>query len=337
MVLAILFVLQFVLSISAHDVGISSINLQFSGGKLIVYSSYAKADFEKLALDEDSKKLKTLAKNAFEIKIDGQILKAKEADVFNVFSDGTDGIVFEHFFKDISGSTVQINSLLPPSLSPNHTQILTITRDDGQEISRQFLKGDFEFEFNLNDLKKPSGFGAFLTLGIEHILFGFDHLLFLLALLLVVKTLRDMAGIITFFTIAHSITLSLVSLNIIQLPTVFVEPIIAISIIYVGLENLFKAEPKNRWLIAYAFGLIHGLGFASVLQEIGIGQGMEVLVPLLSFNLGVEVGQIAFALILLPIIWQLRKMDSYKTKILPTASILIVLAGLYWLIERVFY
>jgi uncharacterized membrane-anchored protein YitT (DUF2179 family) len=100
---------------------------------------------------------------------------------------------------------------------------------------------------------------------------------------------------------------------------------------------VLKTEQKKRWLIAYIFGLIHGLGFAGVLQEIGIGEGTAVVMPLLSFNLGVEIGQFAFILLVLPILWKLQKQSFYKTQLVPATSILIALAGLYWLVERVFF
>ncbi len=214
---------------------------------------------------------------------------------------------------------------------------MKLIRND-KEISRQFLTGDDNaFVFDLEDLQTPTSFGQFLTLGIKHIVFGFDHLLFLFALLLVVTKFSEIAKIVTFFTIAHSITLSLAALNIINVPSYLVEPIIAISIIYVGLENIFKTEQTKRWLIAYVFGLVHGLGFASVLQEIGIGSGTASIMPLLSFNLGVEIGQIAIILLVLPILWKLNKQTFYKQKFVPVCSALIALAGLYWLIERTLF
>ncbi len=209
---------------------------------------------------------------------------------------------------------------------------------NNKEIARQFLTGDNnQFVFDLQDLQTPSSFGQFLLLGIEHIIFGYDHLLFLLALLLMVKNFGEIAKIVTSFTIAHSITLSLATLNIIQAPTSLIEPLIAISIIFVGLENLFKSQTKNRWILTYIFGLMHGFGFASALQEVGIGQGTAIVRPLLSFNLGVEAGQLAFALLVLPIIWRLRKITIYDTRFLPVSSSLIAVAGLYWLVERTLF
>jgi hydrogenase/urease accessory protein HupE len=321
-------------SIAAHDLGISSINLEILDGKLVAYSSYARGDFGELITPDNSEKFKKMAKEAIVIEVDGKQYDVLES---SALLDNADGLNLRHLFGEVSGSKVKITSLIPLQLSDNHLQILKLIRHD-REISRQFLTGDKnEFVFNLEQLHTPNSFGQFFSLGIKHIILGFDHLVFLLAMLLVVTRLREIAGIITFFTIAHSITLSLAVLNIITIPSSVVEPVIALSIIYVGLENLFKTEQKKRWLVAYVFGLVHGLGFAAVLREIGIGSGEAIVAPLLSFNFGVEVGQIAFALLILPFIWKLRKTTAYESGIVPIVSLFISIAGVYWLIERLFY
>lgn len=329
---AMLFIFLCSISLSAHELGISAISLEITDGKLNVYSSYAKADFNAVIKFNNAEDFRAFTKKAVAVEIDGKVLGVLGNDVS---LDNQDGLNLRHSFGEVSGSKIKITSSLPSKLSSNHVQILKLIRND-KEISRQFLTGDNNsFTFDLEDLQTPNSFGQFLTLGIEHITFGFDHLLFLFALLLVVTRFGEIAKIVTFFTIAHSITLSLAALNIIAVPSFLVEPIIAISIIYVGLENVFKTELKKRWLIAYVFGLVHGLGFASVLREIGIGEGTASIVPLLSFNLGVEIGQIAIILLVLPLLWKLQKKLFYKEKFVPVCSILIAIAGLYWLVERV--
>ncbi len=322
------------MNLSAHDLGISSISLEIADGKLVVYSSYARADFGELIFQNSAENLKAFTKKAVAVEIDGKVLDVLDN---NVSLDNSDGLNLQHSFGEVSGSKIKITSLLPSKLSANHVQILKLIRND-KEISRQFLTGDDnQFVFDLKDLQTPTSFGQFLSLGIKHIITGYDHLLFLLALLLVVTRFGEIAKIITFFTIAHSITLSLVALNIISVPSFLVEPIIAVSIIYVGLENVLKTEQKKRWLIAYIFGLVHGLGFASVLHEIGIGTGTAIIMPLLSFNLGVEIGQFAIVLLVLPILWYLQKQTFYAKRLVPICSILIAVAGIYWLIERTFF
>ena len=332
--LAMFFILLCSMSLSAHDLGVSSISLEMKDGKLVVYSSYARADFDAVIKLNNAEDFKAFTKKAVAVEVDGKPLEVLDNDVF---SDNADGLNLRHSFGEVSGEQIKITSFLPSKLSSNHIQILKLIRND-KEISRQFLTGDNNsYEFDLDEMQTPDSFGQFLTLGIKHITFGFDHLLFLLALLLVVTKFSEIAKIVTFFTIAHSITLSLVALNIISVPSFLVEPIIAVSIIYVGLENIFKTEQKKRWLIAYIFGLVHGLGFASVLQDIGIGEGISAVMPLLSFNLGVEIGQFAIILLVLPILWKLNKQKFYKQKFVPIFSVLIAAAGIYWLIERTLF
>ena len=186
---------------------------------------------------------------------------------------------------------------------------------------------------------RPATFWGFLKLGIEHILFGFDHLAFLLALLLAGSRLREAAKIITSFTVAHSITLGLATFDLVRLPPAIVEPLIAVSIIYVGIENLRGRGTSHRWLLTFGFGLIHGFGFATVLRELGIGDTGPAAAapPLLAFNLGVELGQLAIAALFLPLLWRLRERPSFAPKYAPACSWMILLAGLYWLLERTIF
>jgi hypothetical protein len=115
-----------------------------------------------------------------------------------------------------------------------------------------------------------------------------------------------------------------------------VEPLIAASIVYVGIENIFSRNLDRRWLLTFGFGLVHGFGFASVLRELGIGSGAGgTAIPLVSFNLGVEIGQIAIALIILPAVWKLRAQPTFITKYVPACSVLITLIGAFWLVERI--
>lgn len=177
--------------------------------------------------------------------------------------------------------------------------------------------------------------GRFLTLVVEHILTGYDHLLFLLALLIAGGTLRTAAKLITSFTIAHSITLALATLDLVRIPSSWVEPLIALSIVYVGLENIVRRDLKRRWFLTLAFGLIHGFGFATALRQLGIGTTSgQVVVPLLTFNLGVELGQIMMAALALPLIAYWKKCPTFVTRFVPACSVLVALAGLYWFIQR---
>ncbi len=180
-------------------------------------------------------------------------------------------------------------------------------------------------------------FGAFFQLGVRHILTGYDHLLFLGGLLVACRGFRPMAGIITCFTVAHSLTLALAALGWVVIPSRIVEPLIAASIVFVGLENLLRRdpEPKGRWALAFVFGLVHGFGFAGALRESGLGAGgSSLLAPLFSFNFGVEAGQIAVAVVALPLLLKLRALPSFIRYGQPAASSLVTLLGSYWLLQR---
>jgi len=186
----------------------------------------------------------------------------------------------------------------------------------------------------------PSIFPAFMMLGAEHIWTGYDHLLFLFGLPVVCTRFRSTVLIISCFTLAHSLTLALATLDIVNLPGRYTEPLIAASIVYVGVENLARrgTEPRSRWALTFVFGLIHGFGFASVLRELGVGQdGRGPAMPLFSFNLGVELGQIAIAALALPIIWRLRRNETFLRRGVPALSAAVALAGLYWLLERTLF
>lgn len=175
----------------------------------------------------------------------------------------------------------------------------------------------------------------FGELGVEHIWTGYDHLLFLAGLLLTATSLRAMLWVVTGFTVAHSITLTGAALGWIALPSAVVEPAIAASIVYVGIENLWRPSPRRRAVVTFLLGLVHGFGFAGLLAELGLPKS-GLLTALVSFNLGVEVGQAAVVALLLPLLLRLRRGPWFDARVVPVASVCVALAGLYWLVERVF-
>lgn len=175
---------------------------------------------------------------------------------------------------------------------------------------------------------------GFVTLGIEHILTGYDHMLFLLSLLMLSGTLRQLIKIVTAFTVAHSVTLSLAVLNIVALPSRWVESAIALSIVYVAAENVWRgsASLRQRWLVTFGFGLVHGLGFASALQEMHLPQA-NVAASLVGFNLGVEVAQIVvvtLAYLALDVVRNRTWAPGFRQWV----SFATALVGVVWLIQR---
>jgi hydrogenase/urease accessory protein HupE len=189
-------------------------------------------------------------------------------------------------------------------------------------------------EVDPNVEASTSSWFSFLKLGMLHILTGYDHLLFLLALLLRKQTFKQYAAIITSFTIAHSITISLAVLGVITLPSRFVESVIAFSIVYVALENIFRKEIRHRWGLTFLFGLIHGLGFANILKEMNIPKA-DLALALVNFNIGIEVVQLALVLLVLPLLTYMFRLKS-SGFIIKAGSIIVAVLGAFWLIERLF-
>ncbi|NIV72089.1 hypothetical protein GWN26_07430 [Candidatus Saccharibacteria bacterium] len=192
------------------------------------------------------------------------------------------------------------------------------------------------FQINLHD-EDPGLFlqiRAFLLLGIEHIFIGIDHIMFLLGLILIGGRFIELVKIVTSFTIAHSITLSLSALNVVTLPTALIESAIALSIVYIGVENFFIKSPDYRWIVTGIFGLAHGFGFANVLKNLALPtEGL--VISLFSFNIGVEVGQVIIIALILPLIWLMLK-TQWKRQIVWIASAVIVIFGATWFLERAF-
>ena len=194
-------------------------------------------------------------------------------------------------------------------------------------------------------------FGRYLVEGTFHIWIGFDHVLFLLSLLLPAvlvhesrrwtgvrsfrPALNEVLWVVTAFTVAHSITLSIAALQIVELPSRLVESAIAASVVLAAANNLWPMVERRRWLVAFGFGLIHGFGFASVLTELGLPRDALVL-SLLGFNVGVEVGQLVIVACFLPVAYLLRNTPLYRRGVFLGGSVLTLIVALVWLVERVF-
>jgi hypothetical protein len=208
-----------------------------------------------------------------------------------------------------------------------------------------------EQRFAAGEVSRLAQFGQYLVEGIWHIWIGFDHILFLLALLLPAvlvheagrwrgvarfgDALREVLWVVTAFTIAHSITLTLAAMGLVSLPSRLVESAIAVSVVLAAANNLKPLVEGRRWMVAFGFGLIHGFGFASVLAELGLPQETLVL-SLLGFNLGVETGQLAIVAVFLPLAFALRATGFYRRGVFIGGSLLTLAIALVWLVERAF-
>jgi hydrogenase/urease accessory protein HupE len=181
--------------------------------------------------------------------------------------------------------------------------------------------------------------GKFLPSGVHHILIGPDHLMFLAGLLLLGGTLSQLLVVVTAFTTAHSITLSLAALGMVIPPPNTIEPAIALSVVYVGADNLLVrggGRDTRAW-IAFAFGLVHGFGFANVLREMDL-PGRALGWTLFSFNIGVEIGQLAVVVLIASLFtWIRSRSEAAGRRLAVAGSIVVMLAGAFWFVQRVFF
>jgi len=231
---------------------------------------------------------------------------------------------------------------------PSHRGLLTLTATGVAQTA--VLGGARPVQtFDLRHPSRWSAFAEYFHVGVWHIWSGIDHLLFLLSLLLPAVLIRrdhrwqavpqaapalfNILKVVTAFTLAHSITLSLAAFDIIRLPSRLTESIIAGSIIVGALNNVFPIVTEARWRIAFAFGLLHGFGFAAVLSEMGLPAGAR-LVSLVAFNLGVEAGQLAVVLAVMPLAYLARASRVYQRGVVPWGSTAIAALALVWFVQR---
>lgn len=221
---------------------------------------------------------------------------------------------------------------------PLHQTFVTIYEGDAVAQQMIFAKGSAPQTYYAGTV---AGVGAvlatFIPAGAHHVLIGPDHILFILGLILMGGSLRRLALIVTAFTIGHSITLALAATGTFAPPAWLIEPLIALSIVVVGLDNLLrkKGERDLRALFAGVFGLIHGFGFAFVLREFGLPQA-QLGWALAGFNIGVEVGQLAIVIpVALVLGWVRRRAEPVANRIAVGGSLAVIAAGVYWFVDRV--
>lgn len=231
-----------------------------------------------------------------------------------------------------------------------HKGLLRLTRG-GETSTAIFSQESPSQEFSLAERSQWNGSVQFIHEGIWHIWLGFDHVLFLLALLLPAVLVRmdgrwqaagefssvcwNVVSIVTAFTVAHSLTLSLAALDVVHLPSRLVESTIAASVVVAGLGNLYPMMTSRRWMVTFGFGLIHGFGFAAVLTDLGLPQD-SLRLSLVSFNIGVEVGQLAVVTAFLPLVYLIRRSWAYPRLVLTSGSLAVMAIALVWFTERAF-
>ncbi len=263
------------------------------------------------------------------------------ADTPEVAADG-DGVIVRYTFscRNVPGDLVY------------HSTVLTATDRTARQVvligagenAPQALLDDTHTTVTISAAAPSlwSTMQRYLIAGIEHIFLGYDHIAFLIAVVLWARRLWPVIKIVTAFTLAHSVTLSLAALQIVVIPSAIVEPAIAASIMFVAVENFFSRNVDGRWRVTFAFGLIHGFGFASALQEFGLPAN-AVVPALASFNIGVEIGQVAIVSIVVPVLIVVDRLlaaDRTKpvraTPLVYALSAVITVLGSYWFVTRVF-
>ena len=369
----------------AHDPGLSVAGLRMGDTQLSAHLTFARRDIEPLIrIDADSNglvsaaefaaarpHLEKLGSGAIEIRVDAQRLGAETA---TVELDASDALHFRFAFPQTAGTRISISVPVIAKLARGHRQYASVRDEQGDLVAERLLDAHSPaFDLPLTNVLATNNqavipgaagnprliiaaqgsrwdtFSDYIREGVWHIWIGYDHILFLLSLLLP-AVLRHVAGqwkpvtgfraafvevfkIVTSFTLAHSITLSLAVLGLIALPSRLVESAIAASVLMAALNNLYPVCDARRWVMAFIFGLVHGLGFASVLAELGLPQGSLLLV-LVGFNLGVELGQLAIVAAFLPVAYALRQSLFYRRVAFSFGSVLIALLASVWLIER---
>lgn len=240
--------------------------------------------------------------------------------------------------KEVKDLTITSASFY--DLDEKHVQFAKLApADNPRHVIQEAALTEKDFVFHISDVKTGGSAFAyraykFFAFGVDHILSGYDHILFLMSSILLTVRFMQTLKVVTSFTVAHSITLALAFFGVISLPATIVEPAVALTIVYVAFENMLIKNSSKRWMVTFFFGLVHGLGFVGALKEITVSR-QELLTSLFSFNLGIEAGQLLIVSIAVPLLYFMRN-HSLTPVFQRWFSFCIGIAGLFWFIERAF-
>jgi hypothetical protein len=348
--LLILALLAFAVPVAAHPAPFSYVDVRINSGelagKLVVHAIDAAYEL-KLAAPEELHDDAVVARHAaalervlaarLEFLADGDALPWSMTGARALPGLDAVELTWRAPTTRVPGRLTIVARLFP--YDPNHQSFVNVYERDAlarQEVlNRDRTRVDF---FTGTRQGKFAVLTSFVRSGIHHIAIGPDHILFIVGLLLLGGSISLLLAIVTAFTLGHSVTLALATLNVLQPPTSIVEPAIALSIVYVGADNLLigtRGRDVRPW-IALTFGLVHGFGFASVLRETGLPDGALGL-SLFAFNVGVEIGQAAIVIVVASALALVRKKNAIAAHRLATAgSVIVMLAGAFWFFERVY-
>ncbi len=344
--------------VQAHDPGLSRLELSVGRDALDADLVLARRDLDALIiLDADADGAVSAAELAaaraalLETARGWVSLGGTPMRVIGVTLDRSDGLHFRLQAPRPAGTALTVRCNAFAQLARGHRQYLHVTDPSGATLAAALLDaGAPTYSLSVRTPHTGHVLADYLRAGIWHIWSGYDHILFLVSLLLpavlihrdrrwqpapdFVTTLLDVTRIVTAFTLAHSLTLALAGLGWISLPPRLVEPLIALSVLVTALNNLKPIVTGSRWPVAFGFGLIHGFGFAGALTEIGVARDTLAL-GLLGFNAGVEVGQLGIVALLLPLAYRARMRSFYEPLVLRVGSLLTGALASVWIVERV--
>jgi hypothetical protein len=307
------------LSLQAHDLGVTGVQLRVEGGRTQVRVQAHQLQLQGMdAAKELPKRLR--------LRLDGEYFDASGGRLVAV---DTNGIVAWEAERAGAPKSIIIDAPLFPEDEADRT-LVTLLRDG--KAAGEAILGATSQPVVIGE-EGSSALRRFVPIGVEHILFGPDHIAFLLALLLPGGRFRSLALVVTAFTLSHSVTLALAVLDLVRPVPWLVEGVIALSIVAAAGENLFPGERGAgvRALYAAGFGLVHGFGFAGALGEVGLPR--EVLGwALAGFNVGVEIGQLAIVVVVVPLLAKI----GHREKVVRYGSMAIMALGLYWTVTRLF-
>ena len=359
------FILAGIFSASAHQLSNTYLILEVTNGEIAgrweiamkdLLHAQGAAAYEAAMTNTEPSDPKVALERAgvlshLKLRVDGAAAGLKPVDYSTeMFPDGAFAVVYFQTATPTNAKALEVEYSLFFDIDPSHRGLLKLLAGE-KTMSAVFDPAHAKQTFTLG---KPDGAGNFLgfiRLGVFHIWTGIDHILFLLALLFpsvlrwqngkweVSTTFRacfvNVLKVVTAFTLAHSITLSLAAFKVVELDSRLVETTIAVSVALAALNNIFAVLPDFGWVIAFCFGFVHGFGFATVLGELGL-EHRQLVAPLVGFNLGVELGQLAIVGLFLPFAFKLRPTRFYKVGVLRLGSLVIVALAGIWAWERMF-
>lgn len=340
-------VMALAVRVGAHDPGLSALDISIGEHGVEATLAVALADVQALeALRGDAlmDAAGNVARQSVDVHIDGRRLAS---DVKSVVVQNTRSVEVTLAFEPLHGERLAVQSQLPLIAPRGHRELVTVKADGHLLISRLFDAANHDVAVSIpatpsRDGARDSGpallrdrVARFVAIGVSHILSGYDHLVFLAGLLLASRRIRQVVAVLSAFTVAHSLSLALAASGVVHLSPSLVEPLIALSIAYVGVETLLRRGQGPDWRIVFTCGLIHGLGFAGALLDLGLGAtASQFLLSLLSFNVGVEAGQLMVAALAVPVIAVLRQWPMWQTKLAPACSIAVAVSGVCWFVQR---